>query len=252
MKFPQTMLLLLCLLPTTHVLPLSALPMHPYDTTTPTPQQLIQFPLVFASQRVGVQRLIQVPQHPTIFPKVTFSTWLYLTSYCKEPGNQRCAVLCRTNDRGVDQTPSIFITETGAVVFASQLTTGPADLVLSGFTLPLQQWVSIQLNLHKQQVQIVVRDRGLKEIGTLFYTFEQEMVMDYAAYGWNVGGNLWHISVAGAVGMTDIYVNQHVDVGAITWPTPIHVMFKIGTYPLIQRGCSFLNILIFKDILLKI
>ena len=220
--------LLLLLLTSTLSLPLQ--PLHEYDTTPSSPQRLISFPLIFTSQRVGVQRLITLPQQLAPVTKVTFTTWLYLTGYCPEPGNQRCAVLCRTNTRGHDLTPSIFLTDTGTVVFASQLTGGPGDLILSGFTLPLYQWVSLQLNLYQNQVQILARTRDLVEIGTLFYTFDQDMVMNYVEEEWNVGGNLWHISVTGAVGMTDIYVNQHVDTGAISWPSPTHAMFKIGKF----------------------
>ena len=62
----------------------------------------------------------------------------------------------------------------------------------------------------------------------MFYTYDHMIQLNYVHFDWNLGGNLWHTSVDGAVGMTDIYVNQHVDPGKISWPTIKHAMFKIG------------------------
>ena len=212
------------------LLPITPLPLtiHPYDTTPIHPQNLIQYPVVFRSQRVGIVRLIHIPQKVSSFPKVTFTTWLYLRKYCKEPGNERCTILNRANDKGRAQSPTLYLTDEGRLVFFVQLISGPADLVISGFTLPLNQWVSIQLNVYKLQMQITVRDRNAAEIGTMFYTYDHMVDLNYVNTDWNMGGNLWHISVDGVVGMTDIYVNQHVDPGKISWPTISHPTFKIG------------------------
>ena len=216
--------LLLLLLPATP-LPLA---LHPYDTSASHPQNLIQYPVIFNSQRVGMVRLIHIPQKLSPFPKVTFTTWLYLRNYCKEPGNERCTVLCRVDEKGQAKSPTLYLTNEGRLVFFVQLISGPADLVISGFTLPLNQWVSIQINIYKLQMQVLVRDRNAVELGTMFYTYDHMVELNYVHYDWNVGGNLWHISVDGAVGMTDIYVNQHVDPVKISWPTLIHPIFKIG------------------------
>ena len=218
--------LLVLLIPTTP-LPLS-ISLHPYDTTPTHPQNLVQYPVIFKSQRVGIVRLIHMPQKLSPFPKVTFTTWLYLRNYCKEPGNERCTILSRIDKKGQPQSPSLYLTNEGKLVFFAQLVSGPADLVISGFTLPLHQWVSVQLNIYKLQMQVLVRYRNTEELGKMFYTYDHMIQLNYVHFDWNLGGNLWHTSVDGAVGMTDIYVNQHVDPGKISWPTIKHAMFKIG------------------------
>ena len=133
------------------------------------------------------------------------------------------------DNTGAAQTPTIYLTNEGKLVFACQLISGPADLVISGFALPLKQWVSVQLNLYKLQMQLLVRDRQLSVIGSFMYTYDHMIKLNYAEWDWNVGGNLWHISVDGAVGLTDVYVNQHVNPDNIGWPADTHANFFIGT-----------------------
>lgn len=65
----------------------------------------------------------------------------------------------------------------------------------------------------------------------MFYTYDHMIKMNYVSADWSLGGNLWHVSITGAMGMTDIYVNQHVSPDSISWPTVTHPNFKIGRRP---------------------
>ena len=72
--------------------------------------------------------------------------------------------------------------------------------------------------------------QGTAVLGTLLHTFDHMLKLNYADVEWNIGGNLWFWSIEGAVGMTDIYVNQHINPESVSWPTNIHSMYKIGRH----------------------
>ncbi|KAM5194243.1 protein sel-1 homolog 3 [Mantella aurantiaca] len=197
----------------------------PLETDVST---LLSFPLASSNEYSGLiktfqpfnnmdleRRRQQLVKHHPMF---TFSIWMYLLDYCQ---NKECGIIHHVDSNRMYTTPLLFLNALGQVHVQMQLTKAVDIAILSHFSLPLHQWVRLDVTVHGTMIILhTFLGRDLLSYDFQTYSAEDEIHFDDTDGFMALGGSKFVTSIDGFFGPVKYYRLKALQMYEISNPLP--------------------------------
>ncbi|XP_072262465.1 protein sel-1 homolog 3 [Pyxicephalus adspersus] len=152
------------------------------------------------------------------YPMFTFSIWMYLLDYCK---SKECGIIHHVDSNNMYATPLLFLTATGHVHAQMQLTKKIDFAILSHFTLPLYQWVRLDVTIHGGMIILnMFLGRELESSESQTYSVDGDIYYDDTDGFMAVGGSKYVANIDGVFGPVKYYRLKALQMEEIFNPLP--------------------------------
>ncbi|KAM7326297.1 hypothetical protein ACRRTK_014775 [Alexandromys fortis] len=173
---------------------------------------LLSFPYASSGENTGIVKKLLRFQNRELeatrsqrvdYPTVTVSLWLYLLHYCEA---SLCGILYFVDSNEMYGTPSVFLTEEGALHIQMHLVKGEDLAVKTKFTLPLKEWLRVDISFSGGQI-VVTASLGwdLKSYHNQTMSFHEDFYYNDTAGYFIIGGSRYVAGIKGFFGPVKYY-----------------------------------------------
>uniref|UniRef100_A0A8C3JGZ1 SEL1L family member 3 n=1 Tax=Calidris pygmaea TaxID=425635 RepID=A0A8C3JGZ1_9CHAR len=171
--------------------------------------QVLNFIYASSGEKTGIvkrfeqfenRELETVRQHQIDFPMFTVSIWLYLLHHCEK---DLCGILYFIDSKEMYSTPAVFLSEEGYVHVQMHLMRGDDLAVKTSFSLPLKQWLRLDISFKGGQIEVSTVGKNLKRHH--HQSFKEDFYYDDTAGYFVLGGSGYVNGVEGFFGPVKYY-----------------------------------------------
>nr|XP_034969393.1 LOW QUALITY PROTEIN: protein sel-1 homolog 3 [Zootoca vivipara] len=173
--------------------------------------EILSFPYASSGEMTGIVKKFQkfenreleiIRKRQNGYPNFTFSVWLYLLRYCKKT---LCGILYFIDSEEMYSTPAVFLTNEGDVHIQMHLLKGGDVAVKTTFSLPLKQWLRLDLSVSGGQIEITSVGKNLKIHQHQTFIFREDFYYDDTSGYLAIGGSGYSSSIEGYFGPVKYY-----------------------------------------------
>uniref|UniRef100_A0A670JAQ4 SEL1L family member 3 n=1 Tax=Podarcis muralis TaxID=64176 RepID=A0A670JAQ4_PODMU len=173
--------------------------------------EILSFPYASGGEMTGIVKKFQkfenreleiIRKRQNGYPNFTFSVWLYLLHYCRKP---LCGILYFIDSEEMYSTPAVFLTNEGDVHIQMHLLKGGDVAVKTTFSLPLKQWLRLDLSVSGGQIEITSVGKNLKIRQHQTFIFREDFYFDDTSGYLAIGGSGYSSSIEGYFGPVKYY-----------------------------------------------
>ncbi|XP_018416905.1 PREDICTED: protein sel-1 homolog 3 [Nanorana parkeri] len=158
------------------------------------------------------------------YPMFTFSIWMYLLDYCK---SKECGIIHHVDSSKMYTTPLLFLTPTGQVHVQMQLRKGSDIAILSHFSLPLYQWVRLDVMVHGGMIVLhTFVGREVESYESQTYSVDDEINFDDTDGFMALGGSKYVAGIDGFFGPVKYYRLKALQMDEISNPLPEDELYR--------------------------
>uniref|UniRef100_A0ABM5GHS8 Protein sel-1 homolog 3 n=1 Tax=Pogona vitticeps TaxID=103695 RepID=A0ABM5GHS8_9SAUR len=197
------------------------IPSCPYENDV---VEILSFPYASSGEMSGLVKKFQkfknrelemIRRHQIGYPTFTFSVWLYLLRYCKK---SLCGTLYFIDSEEMYGTPTIFLNNEGHVHIQMHLIKGEDIAVKTTFSLPLKQWLRLDLSVHGGQIEITCVGKNLKHRQHQIFIFSEDIYFDDTSGYLVFGGSGYSSGIEGYFGSIKYYRLKSLESEMISHP----------------------------------
>ncbi|KAM6362140.1 protein sel-1 homolog 3 isoform 3-T4 [Alca torda] len=157
--------------------------------------QILNFIYASSGEKTGIvkkfeqfenRELETVRQHQIDYPMFTVSIWLYLLHHCEK---DLCGIIYFIDPKEMYSTPAVFLSEEGYVHIQMHLMRGDDLAVKTSFSLPLKQWLRLDLSFKGGQIEVSSVGKNLKRHHHQSFNFREDFYYDDTAGYFVLGGS---------------------------------------------------------------
>ncbi|XP_060102199.1 protein sel-1 homolog 3 [Heteronotia binoei] len=173
--------------------------------------EILSFPYASSGEMAGIVKKFQkfknreletVRKHRIGYPIFTVSIWLYLLHYCKKP---LCGLLYFIDTEEMYGTPAVFLTDEGHVHIQMHLVKGGDLAVKTSFSLPLREWLRLDLSVIGGQIEICSVEKNLNSRRHQTFSFREDFFYDDTLGYFVLGGSSYASGIEGYFGPVKYY-----------------------------------------------
>nr|XP_056711082.1 protein sel-1 homolog 3 [Euleptes europaea] len=173
--------------------------------------EILSFPYASSGEMAGIVKKFQkfknreletIRKHQIGYPIFTVSVWLYLLHYCKKP---LCGLLYFIDSEEMYGTPSVFLTDKGYVHIQMHLVKGGDLAVKTSFSLPLKEWLRLDLSVNGGQIEISSVEKNLYSRRHQTFIFREDFFYDDTSGYFVLGGSSYKSGIEGYFGPVKYY-----------------------------------------------
>ncbi|XP_077157605.1 protein sel-1 homolog 3 [Paroedura picta] len=173
--------------------------------------EILSFPYASSGEMAGVVKKFQkfknreleaIRKHQIGYPIFTVSVWLYLLHYCKKP---LCGLLYFIDSEEMYGTPAVFLTGEGYIHIQMHLVKGGDLAVKTSFSLPLKEWLRLDLSVNGGQIEICSVEKNLNSRRHQTFTFREDFFHDDTSGYFVLGGSNYASGIEGYFGPVKYY-----------------------------------------------
>ncbi|CAN2388529.1 Sel1-like repeats [Pristimantis euphronides] len=189
---------------------------------------ILPFPLVSSNEHSGLIKILepftnkdlemrrrQLVRH---YPMCTLSIWMYLLDFCT---SKQCGIFHHVDTNKMYATPLLFLTTKGQVHAQLHLTMGNDIAILSKFSLPLHQWVRLDITISRKMIILdTFIGHELERYNSQSYSLDEEIYFDDTNGYLALGGSKYVGGIDGFFGPVKYYRLRALQMDQIVNPLP--------------------------------
>ncbi|KAL8207563.1 UNVERIFIED_CONTAM: hypothetical protein K2H54_058974 [Gekko kuhli] len=173
--------------------------------------EILSFPYASSGEMAGIvkkfgkfknRELETIRKRQIGYPIFTFSVWLYLLHYCKNP---LCGLLYFIDSEEMYGTPAVFLTDEGYIHIQMHLAKGGDLAVKTSFSLPLKEWLRLDLSVNGGQIEICSVEKNLNSRRHQSFTLRDDFFYDDTSGYFALGGSSYAPGIEGYFGPVKYY-----------------------------------------------
>ncbi|XP_008117030.2 protein sel-1 homolog 3 isoform X1 [Anolis carolinensis] len=184
------------------------IPWCPHETDA---VEILNFPYASSGEMAGLvkkfpkfknRELERIRKRQISSPNFTVSIWLYLLHYCKKP---LCGILYFIDLKEMYGSPAVFLNDEGCVHIQMHLVNGEDTAVKTTFSLPLKQWLRLDLSVNGEQIEIRSVGTNLKIHQHEIFHFREDFYYNDTSGYLALGGSTYSPGIEGYFGTVKYY-----------------------------------------------
>ncbi|XP_075050856.1 protein sel-1 homolog 3 [Mixophyes fleayi] len=157
------------------------------------------------------------------YPKFTLSIWMYLLDYCN---TKECGIFHHIDSNKLYATPLLFLTGKGQVHVQMQVAEEDDIAILSKFSLPLYQWVRLDLTVYRKMIILkTFLGQELENHRIQTYNLDKDISFDDTAGYMVLGGSKYVVAIEGFFGPVKYYRLRALQMDEISNLLPEHEIY---------------------------
>ncbi|NWW44456.1 SE1L3 protein, partial [Pedionomus torquatus] len=212
--------------------------------------QVLNFIYASSGEKTGIvkrfeqfenRELETVRQHQIDFPMFTVSIWLYLLRHC---GKDLCGILYFIDLKEMYSTPAVFLSEEGYVHVQMHLMRGDDLAVKTSFSLPLKQWLRLDISFRGGQIEVSTFGKNLKRHHGQSFNFREDFYYDDTAGYLVLGGSGYVNGIEGFFGPVKYYRLNVLETEQIS--NPLHDKETVDQIELYYERCMDIQQIVYE------
>ncbi|NXT02358.1 SE1L3 protein, partial [Jacana jacana] len=212
--------------------------------------QVLNFIYASSGEKTGIvkrfeqfenRELETVRQHQIDFPMFTVSIWLYLLRHC---GKDLCGILYFIDLKEMYSTPAVFLNEEGYVHIQMHLMRGDDLAVKTSFSLPLKQWLRLDISFKGGQIEVNTVGKNLQRHHGQSFNFREDFYYDDTAGYFVLGGSGYVNGIEGFFGPVKYYRLNVLETEQIS--NPLHDKETVEQIELYYERCMDIQQIVYE------
>ncbi|XP_061849374.1 protein sel-1 homolog 3 isoform X2 [Colius striatus] len=212
--------------------------------------QILNFIYASSGERTGIvkkfeqfenKELETVRQHQIDYPMFTVSIWLYLLHHCEK---DLCGILYFIDPKEMYSTPAVFLNEEGYLHIQVHLIRGDDLAVKTSFSLPLNQWLRLDLSFKGGQIEVSSVGKDLKRHHHQSFTFREDFYYDDTAGYFVLGGSGYVNGIEAFFGPVKYYRLNVLETEQIS--NPLHDKETVEQIELYYERCMDIQEIVYE------
>ncbi|XP_066429312.1 protein sel-1 homolog 3 [Eleutherodactylus coqui] len=189
---------------------------------------ILPFPLASSNEHSGLIKIFEPftnrdletrrRQFVKNYPMFTLSIWIYLLNFCT---SNECGIFHHVDTNKMYATPLLFLNNKGQVHAQLQLITGNDAATLTKFSLPLYQWVRLDVTVSRKMLILdTFIGHELESHYSHSYSVDKDIYFDDTNGYMALGGSKYVVGIDGFFGPVKYYRLQALHMDQIFNPLP--------------------------------
>ncbi|NXU58007.1 SE1L3 protein, partial [Turnix velox] len=203
--------------------------------------QILNFIYASSGEKTGIvkkferfenRELETVRQHQIDYPMFTVSIWMYLLHHCEK---DLCGILYFIDPKEMYSTPAVFLNEEGSVHIQMHLMRGDDLAVKTSFSLPLKQWLRLDLSFKGGLIEVSSVGKNLNIHHHQSFNFREDFYYDDTAGYFVLGGSGYVNGIEAFFGPVKYYRLNVLEMEQIS--NPLHNKETVEQLELYYERC---------------